>query len=125
MPLHMLPTAETAEPSTGSVLDTFIHEDLPTFALCSGTMAAIWLACAAITFAGAFTGAVVVAAIRTMAQSCANYLRRWDAEHDQPITADTADGDQATTIDLEPYRASREYDQSEDADDRFRGDDPA
>ena len=61
MPLPMLPTADTAGSSTGSVLDTFIHDDLPTFALCSATMAAIWLACAAVTFAGAFTGAVVVA----------------------------------------------------------------
>lgn len=127
MALHMLPATETAEPSTlGTFLDPLIHRDLPTFAVWVWLMAVIWIACAAITLAGAFTGTVVVAAIRATARSCADYLRRrWDVADDQPITADTADGDQATIIDLEPYRASREYDHAEDADGRFRGDDPA
>lgn len=84
MSLHMLPATETAEPSTmGTFLDALIHEDLPTFALWAGLMAVIWIACAAITFAGAFTGTVVVAAIRETAPSCADYLRRrWDVEDD-------------------------------------------
>ena len=89
-------------------------------------MAVIWIACAAITFAGAFTGTVVVTAIREMARSCADYLRRrWDVGEGQDVTVDIDEGP-ATISDLDRYREPRDH-HLDDArpDDRHHDDDPA
>lgn len=108
MPLPMLPAAPVSETSTaGSFLEAFIHEALPTFALWAGLMAVIWIACAAITLAGASIGIVVVTAIQDMTQAFSRYFRcRSEVEDDQFVTADT-DEAQATITDLDHYRQRR------------------
>lgn len=130
MPLHMLPATPASKTSTvGSFLNSFIHEDLPTFALWAGLMAVIWIACAAITVAGAVIGIAVVTTFQELTQSWSfSRRRRSEVEDDELIIADTghpADDAQATIIDLDHYRQRREHHQSADAVDVARGDDPA
>ena len=109
MPLHMLPTAATAEPSTiGTFLDTLIHDVLPACALGAGLMAIIWIACAAIAFAGAFIGGVVVIYVRDLMRWCVRYYRRRrNAEYARLVTVDE-DGTCAKVINIERYRRRRQ-----------------
>lgn len=128
MPLHVLPAAEGSEPVTvGSFLNTLIYDFLPAFAVWAGLMAAIWIACAIITLAGAFIGVVVVTAIQDVAQSRDGYFRCPCEVVDDPLVIADTDEGLATITELDHDRQPDDLHQSEDADpdDRFRGDDPA
>lgn len=109
MHLHLLPATPAAEPSAiGIFLDTLIHEVLPTCALGAGLMAVIWVACAAITVAGAFIGGIVVVAVRNGARCLVRYIRRRrGAEYARIVTVDE-DGAHAKVVNFERYRRRRQ-----------------
>lgn len=77
---------------------TIPHDDRPGLALTFAGMAAIWLACAATSFCGAYYGAVAFRRTRDLTCPCARRRRRVTVHDDRAA---------AEVVDLDYYRRRR------------------
>ena len=86
----------------------FLHEVLPASALTFGLMAMIWLACAVVTFCGAYLGTRAVVGARGLIRACVRHRRRRTyLEYAQLVTVHP-DGVTTKIINLDRYRHRRE-----------------
>lgn len=97
----VLAAGHTSDPT---VVHTLVHAVLPTFALAFGLMAVIWLACAVVTFCGAYLGGLAFVGVRGLIRACTRRVRhRRDAECAQLVTVHP-DGVTTKIINLDHYR---------------------
>lgn len=95
----------SADPTAWHAL---LHDVLPALALTFGLMAVIWLACAVVTFCGAYLGTLAFVGARALIRACARHVRRRrNAEYAQVVTVHP-DGVTTKIINLDHYRRRHE-----------------
>ncbi|MBA0127291.1 hypothetical protein H0B56_17210 [Haloechinothrix sp. YIM 98757] len=100
------PTPATAADDTTILtnLDSLAHDVLPTVAVASGLMAAIWLACAVGTVCGVYLGSLTFVGARGLIRACARQVRRRRHAASSQLVTVHPDGVTTMIINLDHYR---------------------
>lgn len=100
-----MPVMAAQAAASGSPASSFVHDYLPTIALATGLLAAIWVASALIAGAGIHLGRFVFVGVRALARACLRRIHhRRGTEYAYLVTIDARG---VTTSPLTPRRARR------------------